>query len=681
MKRIIAIIIILLLIMSPLDIFAQLSEPTTQRGKISLDIKGMDIIDALKLLSKQADLNIVAGKNVRGKVTLFLKDVDPWYAFQIILAANTLAYEEENGIITVMAERDYELMYGEKFNVRQQVKTVKLRYAKAAEISKALTQIKSKVGAVIVDENTNTLIIKDTPTAIAQMMEAVKELDAKTETKVYELNYAVAEKVKEKLANTISKAGIIDIDERTNKVIVTDIPRKIEEAGKLVKELDEKTKQVLIEAKIIQIDLTDEYRLGVNWDKFFGELTVGANLQTISGAISPTTSSSVTGGVFKLGELTEDRYQITMKALETLGRTRILSSPRILTVNNEEAKVLVGTNQPYATSTTSQSGDNQVTSYQITYLDLGIKLHVTPTINKDDFITMKIKPEVSSQGTPYTYGQYDDQVPVVTTSMAETTVMVKDNSTVVLAGLMQSRDQETVNKVPILGDIPIIGALFRDTTKGSTGTTNEPEKKELVIFITPRLATGDVDSTGDVEQYTDFVHHMETWEQDNEFFKEKKKIGLTPEEKEDIDKLVEDKFTDFEATKKKPEDRRIRLTKETVEEEMPALIKEPVYSAAPKVVSRTGGYAEASKEYQEVVRNQVHELINQRLSPLLKGEVFVEFTILYDGSLKNEPRILRSSNDDLKDLTIGSILQASPYPPFPKEVTVREKTYKILISY
>ena len=677
MRRIIAVIITLFLIIAPLDVFAQLSEPTTQRGKISLDIKGMDIIDALKLLSKQADLNIVAGKNVRGKVTLFLKDVDPWFAFQVILAANDLAYEEENGIITVMAERDYELMYGEKFNVRQQVKTVKLRYAKAAEVSKALTQIKSKVGAVIIDENTNTLIIKDTPASIAQMIESIKELDTKTDTKVYDLNYAVAEKVKEKLGNTISKAGTIDIDERTNKLIVTDTPRKIKEADKLVKELDEKTKQVLIETKIIQIDLDDDYKLGVNWDKFFGELTLGSSFQAITSAISPT-SSGTTGGVFKLGNLDKDTYQATVRALETLGRTNTLSSPRVVTTNNEEAKILVGTNQPYATSTTTTPATGSaITSYQITYLDLGVKLHVTPTINEDGFITMKIKPEVSSSTSNYSYGSPTTNVPIVKTSQVETTVMVKDGTTIVLAGLMESRDEEDVNKVPILGDIPILGGLFRSRTKGSTSLS---EKTELVIFITPRVITGDVHSE-EVEEYTDMVYDLETKYDDEEFFKQKKKIGLTPEEEEEIDKLVEDKFTDFEATKKKPEDRNIHITKEVVEEEVPKLVKEPVYSAAPTVVSRTGGYAEASKEYQELVRNQVHELINQRLDPLLKGEVFVEFTILYDGSLKDEPRILRSSNDDLKDLTIVSILQASPYPPFPKEVTAREKTYKILISY
>lgn len=677
MRSIIAVIITLFLIILPLDVFAQLSEPTTQRGKISLDIKGMDIIDALKLLSKQADLNIVAGKNVRGKVTLFLKDVDPWFAFQVILAANDLAYEEENGIITVMAERDYELMYGEKFNVRQQVKTVKLRYAKAAEVSKALTQIKSKVGAVIIDENTNTLIIKDTPASIAQMIESIKELDTKTDTKVYDLNYAVAEKVKEKLGNTISKAGTIDIDERTNKLIVTDTPRKIKEADKLVKELDEKTKQVLIETKIIQIDLDDDYKLGVNWDKFFGELTLGSSFQAITSAISPT-SSGTTGGVFKLGNLDKDTYQATVRALETLGRTNTLSSPRVVTTNNEEAKILVGTNQPYATSTTTTPATGSaITSYQITYLDLGVKLHVTPTINEDGFITMKIKPEVSSSTSNYSYGSPTTNVPIVKTSQVETTVMVKDGTTIVLAGLMESRDEEDVNKVPILGDIPILGGLFRSRTKGSTSLS---EKTELVIFITPRVITGDVHSE-EVEEYTDMVYDLETKYDDEEFFKQKKKIGLTPEEEEEIDKLVEDKFTDFEATKKKPEDRNIHITKEVVEEEVPKLVKEPVYSAAPTVVSRTGGYAEASKEYQELVRNQVHELINQRLDPLLKGEVFVEFTILYDGSLKDEPRILRSSNDDLKDLTIVSILQASPYPPFPKEVTAREKTYKILISY
>jgi len=677
--KITSLLMALLLVLAPLSVYAE--ERTESPKTISLDIKGMDIIDALKLLSKQANLNIVAGKNVRGKVTLFLKDVDPWYAFEIILAANNLAFEEKNGIITVMAERDYELMYGEKFNDRLDIKTARLRYATAAEASKALNQIKTKVGTVIVDEASNSIIIKDTPLAIQRMMNALEELDVETETMVYTLNYAVAEKVKEKVTSSMSKIGTIEIDERTNKMIITDVPRRIDEIELIIDELDEMTKQVLIDAKIIQIDLTDEYKLGVNWDAFFNGLEnikLGSSFQAISSAISPTTTSGVTGGVFRIGELNDDSYQTTVRALETLGRTRILSSPRILTVNNEEAKVLVGTNQPYATSTTSQSGDSQVTSYQITYLDLGVKLYVTPTINMDKYITMKLKPEISSQGTPYEYGQYDDKVPVVTTSMAETTVMVRDGTTLVIAGLMQSRDQEEFNKVPILGDIPIIGNVFRSKVKGSTGTTNEPEKKELVIFITPRIVSGDVDAVDDVDKFSNFVNDMETWEQDNEFFKQKKKHSLNEGEKRQVERLIDDRLQ-YEEIVYYEEDRQFDLQDEVIQEEIYEIVEEVTEEVEAITPIKPIGYED--RNYKEYVRGIVHKYVNKRLGPRLKGEVFVKFSVLEDGYLKEEPLILKSSNDELRDTVIEGIENSSPFPPFPTGSVDEEKTFKILISY
>jgi len=656
----------------------QASQQTTRQAiqegpqdKISLDIKGMDIIDVLKLLSKQAGLNIIAGKNVKGRVTLFLKDVDPWDAFEIILAANNLAYEKRGNIITVMADRDYELLYGQKFNIRQKVKIVKLLYAKATEVSKALNQVKTKVGVVIVDEGSNSLIIRDTPHAMKQMVNAVKELDIPTQTKVYSLNYATAETVKEKLTNTLSKLGAVEIDERTNKLVVTDIPSKMQELNNLVAEFDEKTKQVLIEAKIVQIDLDDEYKLGVNWDAFFNgvNLTLGSNFKAITGTISPTTSNSATGGVFKIGDLDSDNYQGTIKALETLGKTNILSSPRIVSSNNEEAKILVGTNQPYATSTTSQSGDNQVTSYSITYLDLGVKLYVTPTINNDDFITMKIKPEVSSQTSEYEYGEYDDTVPIVKTSQAETTVVVKDGTTIVIAGLMESRDEEEVSKVPVLGDIPLLGELFKSRSRGSTANA---EKSELVIFITPRIITGDIASEENA-YYEDFIQKSTDSLRKREFFR--------IENKDD-----EEKSASFAKQRKSviPESRNINGAElaSNDNEAKPHIGVLAPRDSLTQIVPEEKTPEEPVKNYKETVRDKVKEYINTYSITSLSGEVYVEFSVLKDGTLKQEPKILKSTNEDLKETVVACIKNASPFPPFPPEsVSDREKTFKILISY
>ena len=143
--------------------------PLRTGQRISLDLKGVDILDVLKLLSQKSGLNFIAGRNVSGRVTIFVNDVDVWEAFELIIGANDLAYERRGDIVTVMMARDYELIYGEKFQERKQSLVVSLKYAKVAQVATVLNQIKSSVGRVVADEATNTLIVSDVPTQLEEM--------------------------------------------------------------------------------------------------------------------------------------------------------------------------------------------------------------------------------------------------------------------------------------------------------------------------------------------------------------------------------------------------------------------------------------------------------------------------------------------------------------------------------
>src|SRR3989338_5417027 len=123
--------------------------PLRTGQRISLDLKGVDILDVLKLLSQKSGLNFIAGRNVSGRVTIFVHDVDVWEAFELIIGANDLAYERQGDIITVMMARDYELLYGEKFQERKESLTVPLKHAKVAQVATVLNQVKSSVGRVV----------------------------------------------------------------------------------------------------------------------------------------------------------------------------------------------------------------------------------------------------------------------------------------------------------------------------------------------------------------------------------------------------------------------------------------------------------------------------------------------------------------------------------------------------
>lgn len=468
---------------------AQISKQQEQ-NKISLDIKGMEITDVLKMLATRAGINIVVGKNVSGRVTMFLKDVDIWDAFEIILLANDLAYDKKGAIVNVMTQRDYELQYGERFQDKKQAKVIRLMYAKAADLSKALIQIKSNIGRVVVDEASNTLTLIDVPYRLSAMEDFIKNTDMPVATKVFTLNYAQADKLSAKIQETVTKGvGSIKIDERTNKIAITDYPQKLEEISKIIYAFDEKTPQVLIDAQIIEISpQKDQFTMGVDWDYWLkNHARYVGSLAARSITDVTTIPNKLSLGLAAAGSSVSEpgQYKAIIDLLQIIGKTKILSSPRIMALNNQEAKILVGTKEAYITSSTSQADTSSVTSQTVNFVDVGIKLYVTPTINRDGFVIMKIRPEISSsKRTDITTDGKITQIPIVTTSETETSIMVKDGTTIIIAGLKKDQNEKEVQKVPILGDIPLVGLVFRNTKK-------EVIKTELVIFITPRIISGE----------------------------------------------------------------------------------------------------------------------------------------------------------------------------------------------
>lgn len=446
--------------------------------KVTLQFQGVDIMEILKLLAEQAGFNLVAGKNVSGRVTLFVKEVDPWEALEVVLTANELAYERRGQILTIMTQRDYELLYGQPYQDKRILQSIAPRYAKAVDLSRALAQVKSNVGRVIADEATNTLILMDIPAVVGQMMKLVKEMDQPLESRVFSLNYAVAKEVTPVLQEILTRGvGKISVDERTNQVVVTDYPAKLTELHRVLQAFDERSTQVSIEATIVQVTLSDKFQLGIDWEAlpFEDALVKGMGVLSLT-----------KGGSLRIGQASVNLsgdYRYLVEALRTFGDTRILSEPRLTVVNNQEAKILVGSREPYVTKSVSQTGTGTaVTSEAVTFLDVGIKLFVTPTITRDRFVLMKVRPEVSSTATPLTTAD-GNKIPVVETTEAETVLLIEDGGTVILGGLIKDEKSVSQLRIPLLGDMPVLGTLFRsdETTK---------KKTELVVLLRPTIITG-----------------------------------------------------------------------------------------------------------------------------------------------------------------------------------------------
>ena len=530
-----------------------------QRSAIldTLEIKDMDINDVLKLLSVKSGLNIIAGKSITGRVTIFLQNVEVHDALTIVLKANDLAYTEGRGVIQIMTGAEYEQSTGHKFGVNMESTIVSLQSAKASDVVAVLNQVKSQAGKVVADDQSNSVIIQDVPEKIEQLLEYIKTIDAPTdvqvykllhisgeslvaklqemvspkignvkfdslsnklfikdtpkklkeimkyitqidiprETKVFSVNYAKADELAKTIGQMLTKdVGSIEFDARSNTLVVTDIPPKIEEIGSMILALDKDDKEVFIEARIVQVSLGDHYQMGIDWGTVIPKASHAA-VTLNSNYTIPGTSITSGVGTATIGTLNRDNYNIVLQALDTFGKSRTLSNPRLSVVNNQEASILIGSNTPYTTSTGVTNSTTTTTSETVSFVDTGVKLHVTPTIHQDGYITMKIKPEISDIGSYFIdNANGGNKIPIVDTSEVQTTVRVKDGVTIIIGGLMKDELSNSKSKLPVLGDLPLIGKVFRNEDRNM-------QKTEIVIFLTPHIINGDVHA--DPDEYLD----------------------------------------------------------------------------------------------------------------------------------------------------------------------------------
>ena len=445
-----------------------------------LDLKNMDIIDVLKLISQKSGLNIVAGQNVKGRVTVYLKNIDVMEALRIIVEAYDWAYVRDGEIIKVMTDKEFEAKYGSKFSHTITTRIRPLLYAKASDVLALVNQIKSGSGRIISDEKSNTVVLTDILSKVDEMEMIIKEIDVPVKTEVFQLSYARVEDISKSISEALTpNVGTMKSDTRSNTIVISDTANKLADITRLVEAFDKKDKEVLIESKILQIVLNDEFQWGVDWEAIISDYQA----LNLKGDFDILTDANKKGRV-SIGTIASDDYTALIEALDTVGETNILSSPRITTLNNKEAKILIGSTTPYVTSTTTSNSGTTTTAESINFIDVGVKLYVTPTIHNDNFITMKIKPEVSSV-TSNIKTSSNNTIPVVETSEAETTVTVKDNVTIVIGGLMKDEKIKATKKVPLLGDIPLLGIAFRNVS-------DQTKKTEIVLFLTPKIVTGDV---------------------------------------------------------------------------------------------------------------------------------------------------------------------------------------------
>lgn len=292
-------------------------------------------------------------------------------------------------------------------------------------------------------------------------------------TEAFNLNFANAKDIEKTISNLVSSEGKVGINDRLNSIIVSDNAANLEQIRQAIGKLDVKAPQVMIEVLILNVKLTNELKMGVDWTALGKTATISKNF--FNQGLSATGGSNPFGQL-KFSKATSD-WTLTglVDFIETCEDVKILANPKILVLNNHTATIDSVEEIPYQElSETSAGGSIGTTSFK----EAGIKLEVTPQITDDGYIIMHIKPEQSAQ-----IGKSEgSDIPVIETRKADTTLRVKDGQTIIIGGLRKKEPSVKESKIPILGDIPLIGFLFRRIY-------TEQIESELGVFITPHIYT------------------------------------------------------------------------------------------------------------------------------------------------------------------------------------------------
>ncbi len=509
------------------------------QGRISLDFKDIDVIEALKFLAVKAKINIIPTSQVKGRITLMVEDAPVQDVFTIMLRSYGLAYDKRGEIYNVMSEQEYVELYGKKFFDTRRVRIFKLKYAIPSRVVSLCEKLKSELGVVHLNTDSGTVVVIDTPYKLDEISDAIDIIEEKNMViKVFDLKYAIADDVVKQLKDELNdkRLGSIEADKRTNQVIVETLPGRIEDVSKIIEYLDKKTREVLIEVRIVRIGISDNLSRGVEWEGLFqmaakyGLSYIGSypfsSVQSgsdpwrsrktvLEGGLAPdgtdvipvdyvgsypfsgtavgeanyATSRPTTGlGNLHVGMVGHHDVDFVFRYLKTVGDVRVVSSPKITVINNQEAKVHIGERQAYITNTTTQTTSSTTIAEDVTFIDVGIQLTLTPTINEDGFVTIKIKPEISNV-TSFLSTNQGNRIPIINSSSTETTVMVKDGATIFIGGLKEERKTEDTEQVPFFSRIPVFGGLFKKSSKTETRT-------ELLLMVTPHIITGEEIMTG-----------------------------------------------------------------------------------------------------------------------------------------------------------------------------------------
>lgn len=427
---------------------------------ITLDFKEADINTVLRVMSLKSNVNIVAGPEVQGSVTVRLENV-PWEkALDVVLRTYDYVYERDGNIIRVTTR---EKMAQEPVVTQ----TFILNYTKAVEIQAAVQDMLTERGRIKVAERTNTMVITDIPTNLYRISEVIKKLDQ------------------------VTPQAFID-----SKIVSTSLGAS-ENLGidwNIEASLDGTSRPTTFPfATFTDAKRRDTEQIGHVVRQFFPNI-VGdegtPNTRDPRAIPFPAGAIAADSDVFDLGTLDLSTFSMVMQYLKTRTDSKVVSNPRIVVLNNQTAKVQVGSQIPIpAFERNSDTGSMEVSD--INYKDIGVVLNVTPHINSAEEILVELKPEVSSRGDDVDFGEF--LAPSFNITAATTQVLIRSSETIAIGGLMTDAVRTAEQRIPYLSDLPFVGKLFRSKRQDSDESN---EKVETLFFITVTMVDTEGQPTG-----------------------------------------------------------------------------------------------------------------------------------------------------------------------------------------
>lgn len=409
---------------------------------VTMSVVDADVRDVLSGLATIGRVNVVIDDSVSGRISVDFKNIPFDTALDIVTRSKGLGMYRNGGVIVFASQEKMEKGFG-------QVRVFPLKYARADHIK----------NIIVGGGKSDSEFAVENPGASSNSSAGTLKGSAGGAT-----------------ASSANKEGLkgvtINTDASTNSLVVFGAPEQIDKVQALLKELDVPYQQILLEAQVMALTKTFTKNLGINWSwSTFPQPSTSSSSSTSTAYFPAAIVTGGDGARYNMG------VTATLNAAVTNGDAKLLARPNVMTFNGNKATIFIGEQLPVPASTIS----NGTVSYTIDYKNVGILLSYVPRINEDGQITASVFVEVSTPtDTTVTLGSQTIAAYIVTTRSAQTNVRMKDGDTLVIGGLLTSTDAKNFNKVPLLGDLPILGKLFQSISK----TKNEAE---VVIFLKAKI--------------------------------------------------------------------------------------------------------------------------------------------------------------------------------------------------